>query len=472
MDVNLVLVFGVERNDSLSRLQGTVDIDVRVITERVDELDHGGLGGVSDRLPGNLLDGGSISLLTQVVEVDRDAVSLSILDKFVVFCGDELRLLVEDSNVTESGALAESLEGCAILVVGLSSLGEGGLAILDGESVLSTVDNLGDSHDVLSEGSGLVRADAGGGPKGLDSLEVLDEDHLGAHALGSEGKAHRHSGDETLGDVCDNDTNHEHKVLDELLLTDSVDNDESDTKSNRDTRDDVDEVLKLLVDGGLLTAGGHGKGSNASHDSVVTGGDDNSLTGSLRDLSSEEAKVLGLKGVFVGALLLTLLGLGLSSKGSVVDNKVVRALKDTKISRDEVSGVDLDDVSGDKLDTFLVRGLSVTEDEDLGRKHVSEGLHEVVRLLVLNEGEDSGTEHDEAQHESKVKVINLGTIKCEPDEAQNTSKPKKEREEISELLDELDTDVGLRGRGELVGTPLLLKVQHLRGGKTLIVVGA
>ena len=43
-------------------------------------------------------------------------------------------------------------------------------------AVLLSVHELGDSHDVLGEGSGLVGADARGGAEGLDTLEVFYED--------------------------------------------------------------------------------------------------------------------------------------------------------------------------------------------------------------------------------------------------------------------------------------------------------
>lgn len=63
-----------------------------------------------------------------------------------------------------------------------------------------------DSHTVLGERAGLIRADGGGTAEGLDSFKVLDQALLDSHALGSEGEAHSDGGQKTLRYVGDNDT--------------------------------------------------------------------------------------------------------------------------------------------------------------------------------------------------------------------------------------------------------------------------
>mmetsp|Transcript_18870 Transcript_18870/g.38698 ORF Transcript_18870/g.38698 Transcript_18870/m.38698 type:complete len:959 (+) Transcript_18870:1132-4008(+) len=425
VDVDLVLVLGVKGDDSLGGGNGTSRLNVG---DGVDELDHSGLGGVSDRLPGDLTNDGSVTLLAHPEEVDGDLLAV-LQNELSRVVGLELGVLVEDGDIAESGAPGESLEGSVLDVISGSGLGEGRLAILDGESVLSAVDDLSNSHDVLGQRSSLVRADAGGGSESLDSLKVLDEDHLGVHAVRSEGEAHGDGGDETLGDVGDDDADHEHEVGDPWDSTDSVDDEETDAKEDGDGRDDVDEVLDLLVDGGLALVGSHSKLGDASHDGVVSDGDDDSLAGSLGDLSSEEAEVLGLEGVIVGALLPTLLGLVLSGKRGLINGEVVGALEDAHVGGDEVSGVDEDDVSRDELNGILVTGLAIPHDEDLGGKHVGERLHETVGLLVLDEREDTGGENNEEQHDTEVKVV-LGTLKTVADKAEDASAPKEEGEEV------------------------------------------
>ena len=82
---------------------------------------------------------------------------------------------------------------------------------------------------------------------------------------------------------------------------------------------------------------------------MVSSLDNDSLAGSLRNLSSKEAEVSSLERIVVCALEFAFLGLVLSSEGGLVNNEVVRALEDAEVSGDEISGVDEDDISGDEL---------------------------------------------------------------------------------------------------------------------------
>jgi len=77
---------------------------------------------------------------------------------------------------------------------------------------LAVNEHLGESHAVLCERSGLVRANARRRSEGLNGLEILDKHVLLGHALGSQGERDSHSGEETFGHVGDNDTDGEHKV--------------------------------------------------------------------------------------------------------------------------------------------------------------------------------------------------------------------------------------------------------------------
>ena len=54
-----------------------------------------------------------------------------------------------------------------------------------------------DGHDVLSQGSRLVRADDGRRTEGLDGFQAPDETVLGGHALRRQRQADGHSGQET-----------------------------------------------------------------------------------------------------------------------------------------------------------------------------------------------------------------------------------------------------------------------------------
>ena len=46
--------------------------------------------------------------------------------------------------------------------------------------------HVGDGHTVLGEGTGLVRADGGGGSESLHGFQVLHQTVLGGHTLGSQ----------------------------------------------------------------------------------------------------------------------------------------------------------------------------------------------------------------------------------------------------------------------------------------------
>lgn len=70
-------------------------------------------------------------------------------------------------------------------------------------------DGVAHSHSVLSQGPGLVTRDRIDAAQGLHSLSALDEDILGVHALSSDGQCHRHSGEQTLRDIGDNDSDRE-----------------------------------------------------------------------------------------------------------------------------------------------------------------------------------------------------------------------------------------------------------------------
>ena len=68
---------------------------------------------------------------------------------------------------------------------------------------------MGNGHTVLGKSTGLVRANGRGRAQCLDSLQVLDQTVLLGHTLGSKGQTDSDSGEETFGDIGDNDTYYE-----------------------------------------------------------------------------------------------------------------------------------------------------------------------------------------------------------------------------------------------------------------------
>lgn len=65
---------------------------------------------------------------------------------------------------------------------------------------------MGNGHPVLGEGAGLVGADGGRGAEGLHGFQILHQAVFGGHALGSQGQAYSHSGQQALWHVGYDDT--------------------------------------------------------------------------------------------------------------------------------------------------------------------------------------------------------------------------------------------------------------------------
>eukprot|EP00976_Prorocentrum_cordatum_P096718 1190680-Prorocentrum_minimum.AAC.6 len=211
-------------------------------------------------------------------------------------------------------------------VVGLAGGARGGhqvlpvLGVLAGRGAvnLPVIPAVLDRHAVLGQGAGLVGGNHGGGAEGLDSLQVLDEHVLLVHALGGERQRHGHGGKQTLGHVGDNDTNHEHNVLDDVSAEGDADDEEGNAENDGDGRDEVDELLNLDGDGGVVGGSLRGETGNLAHGGVVGGADDDAdaLTGGHD--GGEEAKVLRLqaRGARGGEPSLLLADLDLGSIGS------------------------------------------------------------------------------------------------------------------------------------------------------------
>ena len=146
----------------------------------------------------------------------------------------------EDSSVAESGNSSEVSPGSIVLVGDVVS----GL-ILSRVSFLDLVvePHVSDGHSVLGQSTGLVGADGGGGTKGLDSFQVLDEAVLLGHSLGGEREADSDSGEETFGDIGDNNTDQEDDSFEPVVAEDEGEDEEDDSEEDGDTGNDMDEML-------------------------------------------------------------------------------------------------------------------------------------------------------------------------------------------------------------------------------------
>merc|ERR1719471_937869 len=111
---------------------------------------------------------------------------------------------------------------------------------------------MGNRHSVLGQCSSFVGANGGGGAKSLHGLQILDEAVLGGHPLGGQGETDGDGGQETLGDVGDDDTDQEDDGVQPVVAEDEGDDEESDSEEDGDTGDDVDEMGNFLGNGSLI----------------------------------------------------------------------------------------------------------------------------------------------------------------------------------------------------------------------------
>mmetsp|Transcript_47293 Transcript_47293/g.64123 ORF Transcript_47293/g.64123 Transcript_47293/m.64123 type:complete len:340 (+) Transcript_47293:2286-3305(+) len=298
----------------------------------------------------------------------------------------------EESSSVEGNRLKDFLEGgvmnivrwlsdllhvsLGFILVHFSSVGLlVNLPVDGGVNDLGIQEHVGHSHSVLGKGTGLVRADARGGTKSLDGLQVLNQNHLLMHSLGGKGKRHSDSSEKTFGHISDNDTNSKHKVGNGIVSIDETKDKESDTEGESDSGDDLDESLNLNGKRGLSRFGSLGKVSNQTNDGVVTSSEDNTSTLTSGALGTEEANVLGLENV----------------GGSLIweTEKLFRFTGKRRVVNLHLGGLEEDGVSGNVVTTF--DDDQVTNDEVLGRDRLS--------LAITDDGGGSGDEVVEFIHQ-------------------------------------------------------------------------
>lgn len=305
---------------------------------------------------GSVLDGGNTDLSQSGVEHLALRVSWVVVEDGVSSANDALNELSE----TDISDVVFSLQALVWLLLGEVSLVS--LPVDSAVDLLAAVEDVGNSNFVLSQSSGLVRADARGGSKSLDGFEVLDEHHLLGHSLGSESEGHSDSGEKTFWDVGDNDTDGEDHVGDERVLVDNSEDEEEDSQEHSDGRDDLDESFNLNGQRSWLGLSRGSKVSNLTNDGVVSGLEAESNTRASSALSSEESNVFGLENV--GGWLEIWVDFNvhhLSGEGSVVDLHLVGS-DDHDVAWNVLSTFDLNKVSWNDVLGVNLLLLSVSDD--------------------------------------------------------------------------------------------------------------
>lgn len=228
----------------------------------------------------------------------------------------------------------------------------------------SVVEDVGNSHLVLSEGTGFIGADAGSRSKSLNGFEVLDEDHLLGHSLGGKSKRNGDGSEETFWDVSDDDTNGEDQVSDQWVVVDHTEDEENNTEGNGDSRDNSNESFDFNSEWGLGRLGGGGEVSNQTNDSCITSSDADTLTGSGVARATEESGILGLKDILDWIKIWVNFNIvSLSGEGGIVHLKVV-GLEDNNITWDVLSTDEEDEITWD--DIFGVNLLFLTVSDNVG----------------------------------------------------------------------------------------------------------
>lgn len=158
---------------------------------------------------------------------------------------------------------------------------------------------------------------------------------------------------------------------------------------------------------------------------------------------------------------------GLTGQGRVVHLKLVALVQD-HISRDTVTALKLNDVTGHKVDCFSGLPDAVTADLTFLGDEVFEVIHEGGSLGGLRVGEDASDEHDDSEDDAQVEVrlVSLVLLDTVGDETEDGTEPEEEGEEAGLLLQEEDPAWGLASLSQLVETLLAEDVVSLDRAQT------
>jgi len=187
----------------------------------------------------------------------------------------------------------------------------------------------------------------------------------------------------------------------------------------------------------LLLFGGVSQVSDSTDCGIITNLEYNTDTFTVRAASSEECDVAGLEDVVVLLVRPTKQLFGLTSEGSVVDLHLV-GFEEDQVGGDLVTTLELNDIAWHKSSRLFLGEFAITFDLADLWDEVLEVFHEGGSLGRLRVGEDAGDEHDDGEHDTKVKVglISLVLLDTVGDETEGCTEPEEQREEAGLLLQE------------------------------------
>jgi len=302
------------------------------------------------------------------------------------------------------------------------------------------------------------------------------------HTLSSQSEGDSHSAEQTFGHVSDDNTNGEHQVGNVVVSVSNTEQEEGDTEDKGDGADKLDEELDLNGEGSLDGLGDHGESGDESDNGVVTDLDDKTHTVTISALSSEETDVISFEDVFFlvseGFTVLHVHNaeeiVRLSGERSVVDFHFSGGEQDD-IGGDVVSSLELDEITDSDVLGSNSLVLAVSDDiSHLGDESL-EIVHERLSGRRLVEGEASGDEHDEAEHDTQVQVgliLLLVLLNSESEETEESSEPQKQGEDTGHLSDEQAVPWDGSLVGQFVGSVLFERRKSLGLSESLLGVGA
>ena len=279
-------------------------------------------------------------------------------------------------------------------------------------------------HAVLGEGPGLVGAQHVDGAQVLDGVQALDDDVVPAEVDGALAQAAGHQHGQHLGRETHGHGQREEQRGKPVSLGDAAGHEHDGQHDGHEAHEQAARGANALVKGGLALAAGKRAGGLAEH-GAGAGGNDHAAGVARDDGGAHEGQVgqvregvgVGLAGggaalgAGVGQGRALLDGLGLPGEGGLA-HKEVACGKDAQVSRDDVSGREVDHVAHDDLvQGDGVASVAVSLHVGEGLDHLGKGLRGHGALLVLDKAQHAGDQHHDADDEGRGDVAAAGVGK-------------------------------------------------------------
>lgn len=219
-------------------------------------------------------------------------------------------LILELGAVAQHGASHKSPQTRRVLIIRSAHLI---LASVDLNDMI-VIPHVRNSHTILGQCTSLIRADSRRRSECLDGFQVLHQAVLLGHTLSRQGQAHSDSGEKTLRDVGDDDTDQEDDGIEPVVLEDDRNDEERDAEEDGHAGDDVDEMVDFLGDRGVSGVETRGEVSDTTHYGAVACADYDSRACAFDGVGAEEGDVARLEWVLVREFGATWLWFGLASQ--------------------------------------------------------------------------------------------------------------------------------------------------------------